>query len=99
MKEVFGDSDDEGAGGVGGGSDDVRRKRAARRRKRNCIDTIIDGSFMGMVLAVCLAMVLGSALFAYKNLYYAVLKKIYPESVDAEQEFGPLPGAGGGPPR
>ena len=42
-------------------------KRAARRRKRNCIDTIIDGSFMGMVLAVCLAMVLGSAFFAYKG--------------------------------
>ena len=56
-----------GGGGGGGGADEVRRQRAARRRKRNCIDTIIDGSFMGMVLAVCLAMVLGSALFAYKG--------------------------------
>ena len=25
------------------------------------------------------------------------MKKIYPESVDAEQEFGPIPGPGGGP--
>lgn len=35
---------------------------------------------MGMVLAVCLCMVLGAAFFAYKNLYYAVLKKMYPEN-------------------
>ena len=32
-----------------------------------------------------------------QNLYFAVMKKIYPENVDAEQEFGPLPGPGGGP--
>ena len=25
------------------------------------------------------------------------MKKMYPESVDAEQEFGPIPGPGGGP--
>ena len=43
------------------------------------IDNIIDGSFMGMVLAICLAMVLGAAFFAYKNLYYAVIKKMYPD--------------------
>ena len=42
-------------------------------------DNIIDGSFMGMVLAICLTMVLGAAFFAYKNLYYAVLKKMYPD--------------------
>ncbi len=78
MKEVFGDSDADDNGAGGGGGDDVRRKRAARRRKQNCMDTIIDGSFMGAVLAVCLAMVLGAAFFAYKNLYYAVMKKIYP---------------------
>ena len=34
---------------------------------------------MGMVLAICLTMVLGAAFFAYKNLYYAVLKKMYPD--------------------
>ena len=39
----------------------------------------IDGSFMGGVLAVCLMMVFGAAFFAYKNLYYAVIKKMYPE--------------------
>ena len=39
MKEVFGDSEED--------EDDARKKRAARRRKKNCIDNIIDGSFMG----------------------------------------------------
>ena len=43
------------------------------------MDTLIDGSFMGMVLAVCLTMVVGAAFFAYKNLYYAVMKKVYPD--------------------
>ena len=33
---------------------------------------------MGMVLAICLTMVLGAAFFAYKNLYYAVIKKMLP---------------------
>ena len=36
-------------------------------------------SFMGMVLAVCLTMVVGATFFAYKNLYYAVMKKVYPD--------------------
>ena len=44
------------------------------------MDTLIDGSFMGMVLFTCLAMVVGAAFFAYKNLYFAVMKKMYPES-------------------
>lgn len=34
---------------------------------------------MGMVLAICLVMVLSAAFFAYKNLYHAVMKKMYPE--------------------
>merc|ERR1712020_657168 len=71
MKEIFGEDLDA--------TETARRKRAARRRNGNCIDNIIDGSFMGMVLAICLAMVLGAAIFAYKNLYYAVLKKMYPD--------------------
>lgn len=54
-------------------------KRAAKRRNGNCMDTLIDGSFMGMVLAVCLSMVVGATFFAYKNLYYAVMKKVYPD--------------------
>ena len=33
-------------------------------------------------------------LYGVQNLYFAVMKKIYPESNDAEQEFGPLPGGG-----
>ena len=37
-------------------------------------------SMMGAVLAVCLAMVLGASFFAYKNLYYAVMRKWYPDS-------------------
>ena len=72
MKDVFGDSD------ASDGGEDAKSKRAARRKKQSCLDTIIDGSFMGAVLAVCLAMVLGSVFFAYKNLYYAVMKKFYP---------------------
>lgn len=75
MREIFGDSDE----------DDPRQKKVAdrilnqRRKRKNCMDTIMDGSLMGIILAACLAMVLGAAFFAYKNLYFAVLKKIYPE--------------------
>ena len=77
MKEVFGDSDDD--------SDEGRKKRDAvlgpgRKRRKNCMDTIIDGSLMGMILAACLCMVLGAAFFAYKNLYFAVVKKFYDDS-------------------
>ena len=73
MKEIFGDEIDT--------TDTSKRKRAAKRRNGNCIDTIIDGSFMGMVLAICLTMVLGAAFFAYKNLYFAIMKKIYPDEL------------------
>ncbi len=38
------------------------------------------GTLMGLVLAVCLCMVLGAVFFAYKNLYFAVLKKRYPDT-------------------
>ena len=73
MKEVFGDSDDD--------SDEGRKKRnavlAKGRRRKNCMETLIDGSLMGMILAACLCMVLGAAFFAYKNLYFAVIKKFY----------------------
>ncbi len=51
-----------------------------RKRNKNCMNSIIDGSLMGTVLAICLCMVLGAAFFAYKNLYHAVMKKIYPEN-------------------
>ena len=37
-------------------------------------------SLMGAVLAVCLAMVIGASFFAYKNLYFAVMKKWYPDT-------------------
>ena len=50
----------------------------------NCIDTVIDGSFMGIVLAICLCTVLVTSFFAFKNLYYAVLKKVYPETIQEE---------------
>ena len=74
MKAIFGDVDDNLDPASA-----AAKKRAARRRQGNCIDTIIDGSFMGVVLALCLCMVLGAAFFAYRNLYYAVIKKMYPE--------------------
>merc|ERR1712029_597143 len=59
--------------------DDDKNGKTKKRRRGKCIDTIIDGSMMGAVLAVCLAMVLGASFFAYKNLYYAVMKKWYPD--------------------
>lgn len=59
-----------------------------KRRRGKCIDTIIDGSMMGAVLAVCLAMVLGASFFAYKNLYYAIMRKWYPESYSATYPHG-----------
>ena len=63
MKEMFGDEVDT--------TDTAKRKKAAKRRNGNCIDNLIDGSFMGFVLAMCLTMVLGAAFFAFKNLYFA----------------------------
>jgi len=43
----------------------------------NCIDTIIDGSFMGIILGVCLITILVTAFFTFKHLYFAVVKKVY----------------------
>jgi len=67
MRDIVKDEDKEG-------------KKKMKRRQGKCIDTIIDGSLMGAVLAVCLAMVIGASFFAYKNLYFAVMKKWYPEA-------------------
>ena len=63
--------------------EDKDGKKKVKRRQGKCIDTIIDGSLMGAVLAVCLAMVIGASFFAYKNLYFAVMKKWYPEAYKA----------------
>ena len=76
MKEIFGDSDDSDIADM---DELTRRKRKNAKKRRNCMDSIIDGSFMGMILAVCLIMVLGAAFFAYKNRYRAVMTKIYKE--------------------
>merc|ERR1712008_5104 len=70
MKEIFGDEIDA--------TETAKRKRAVKKRNGNCIDNLIDGSFMGMVLAMCLIIILGAAFFACKNLYFAVIKKMYP---------------------
>jgi hypothetical protein len=45
----------------------------------NCIDTVIDGSFMGIILGVCLITIIVTTFFAFKHLYFAVVKKIYSE--------------------
>ena len=60
--------------------DEDKDGKKKKRKRGKCIDTIIDGSMMGAVLAGCLAMVLGASFFAYKNLYYAVMKKWYPDT-------------------
>ena len=78
MKEVFGECHSDDEDGSGSPVDVAGLARKKRQKRRNCMDSIIDGSMMGMVLAVCLAMVLGAAFFAYKNLYFAVMKKMYP---------------------
>ncbi len=73
MKEALGDHSDSDA-------EDAKGHNAkANKRKKNCMDTLIDGSFMGMVLGVCLVIVLGASFFAFKNLYFAVMRKWYPE--------------------
>jgi len=47
--------------------------------KGNCLDNVIDGSFMGIILGVCLITILVTTFFAFKHLYFAVVKKVYPE--------------------
>ena len=42
MKEILNEEDDP--------SDAAAKKKAERRKKTNCLDTIIDGSFMGVIL-------------------------------------------------
>ena len=92
LKDAFGDEVDDDLlaeadslmGRTGSKSADEllrssNRRASKRRNASNCLESIIDGSFMGGVLAVCLMMVFGAAFFAYKNLYYAVIKKMYPE--------------------
>ena len=92
LKDAFGDEVDDAllseasslmSRGGSRSADELLRLSARRADKKrnasNCLESIIDGSFMGGVLAVCLLMVVGAAFFAYKNLYYAVLKKMYPE--------------------
>jgi len=79
MREVFGDGTDDDKDNAA-----TRRRRRALeriqgRREKGCMDNLIDGSLMGIVLALCLCMVLGASFFAYKNLYYAVMKKFNPE--------------------
>ena len=39
MKEIFGDEIDA--------TETAKRKRAVKKRNGNCIDNLIDGSFMG----------------------------------------------------
>ncbi len=42
MKEILNEEEDP--------SDEKARKKIERRKKKNCLDTIIDGSFMGLIL-------------------------------------------------
>ena len=42
MKEILNEEDDP--------TDAAAKKKAERRKKTNCLDTIIDGSFMGIIL-------------------------------------------------
>lgn len=42
MKEILNEEENE--------DDAKQRKKLERRKKKNCLDTIIDGSFMGLIL-------------------------------------------------
>jgi hypothetical protein len=38
-------------------------------------DTIIDGTFLSAVFAVVFILIVGVSFYAFRNLYYAILKK------------------------
>ena len=44
MKEILNEEENE--------DDAKQRKKLERRKKKNCLDTIIDGSFMGLILVI-----------------------------------------------
>lgn len=52
-------------------------KRRTRRRGATCKESIIDGSFLSFVFVVVLLLIICVSIYAFLNLYYAVLKK-YP---------------------
>ncbi|KAG8230617.1 hypothetical protein J437_LFUL004529 [Ladona fulva] len=58
-----------GGGGSGGSLD------SASSSSGKSSDSIIDGSFLSVVFAVVLTMILSVSIYAFQNLYYAILKK------------------------
>ncbi|XP_049782545.1 uncharacterized protein LOC126184221 [Schistocerca cancellata] len=49
------------------------QKRSKKRRSAR--DSIIDGSFLSVVFAVVLVMIICVSVYAFANLYYAILRK------------------------
>lgn len=78
LKDAFGEQEFDEAVSQEEQEAAQRKRRAAMRRKGNCLDTLIDGSFMGAVFLVCLVSVVGAGFFAYRNLFHAVMRKMYP---------------------
>ena len=53
------------------------KKERTKRRSGTCKESIIDGSFLSFVFVVVLILIICVSIYAFSNLYYAVLKK-YP---------------------
>ncbi|KAK6637095.1 hypothetical protein RUM43_010769 [Polyplax serrata] len=52
-------------------------EKGRSRRRPICKDSIIDGSFLSFVFIIVLLLIICVSIYAFSNLYYAVLKK-YP---------------------
>lgn len=52
-------------------------KGRTRRKGGSCKESIIDGSFLSFVFVLVLILIICVSIYAFSNLYYAVLKK-YP---------------------
>ncbi|XP_071445247.1 uncharacterized protein [Hetaerina americana] len=71
MKRLMAEQGRSGSGGGGSGSGFDSSSSSSGKSS----DSIIDGSFLSVVFAVVLTMILSVSIYAFQNLYYAILKK------------------------
>jgi hypothetical protein len=48
-------------------------------RRNQAGNTIIDGSFLSIVFSVVLLLIIAVSLYAFLNLYFAIVKKFHPK--------------------